>query len=146
MVNRLVTSLLVVAALLPAGCATRTAPNGQQQVRFDPRYLAKTEIDRVIDLDRAEVVASLRRLAEKLYRRNPREWKKSGQPGIESAVDRLFAGSVDFVELEGRREGAAAPSRRPSSSAKSTLPANSRSTADSIPGWPDFFHSRGLRR
>ena len=108
MVNRLVTSLLLVAALLPAGCATRTAPNGQQQARFDPRYLAKTEIDRVIDLDRAEVVASLRRLAEKLYRRNPREWKKSGQPGIESAVDRLFAGSVDFAELEGHCEGAAA--------------------------------------
>lgn len=108
MLSPFVTSLLAVAALLPSACATRTGPSGQQEARFDPRYLAKTEIDRVIDLDRAEVVASLRRLAEKLYRRNPREWKKSGQSGIDAAVDRLFAGSVDFAELEGRREGAAA--------------------------------------
>lgn len=108
MVYRPVTSLLIVAAMLPAACATRTAANGQQEARFDPRYLAKTEIDRVIDLDRAEVVAGLRRLADKLYRRNPREWKKSGQASVDAAVDRLFAGGVDFAELEGRREGAAA--------------------------------------
>ena len=79
MVKHLVTSLLVVAALLPTACATRVGANGQKETRFDPRYLAKTEIDRVIDLDRAEVIAGLRRVAEKLYRRNPREWKKSGQ-------------------------------------------------------------------
>ena len=108
MVKRLLNSLLVVAVFLPAACATRTASNGQTEARFDPRYLAKTEIDRVIDLDRAEVIAGLRRVAEKLYRRNPREWKKSGQSGIDAALDRLFAGSVDFIELEGRREGAAA--------------------------------------
>ena len=108
MVKHLVTSLLVVAALLPTACATRVGANGQKETRFDPRYLAKTEIDRVIDLDRTEVLAGLRRVAEKLYRRNPREWKKSGQSGVDGALDRLFAGGVDFAELEGRREGAAA--------------------------------------
>lgn len=106
MLKLLITPLLVV--LLLAACATRFGPDGKKENRFDPRYLAKTEIDRVIDTDRAEVMVGMRRIAEKLYKRNPREWKKSGQPSMEAALDRLFAGSLDFPELEGRREGAAA--------------------------------------
>ena len=78
------------------------------ETRFSPLFLAKSDIDRVIDANRAEVVAGLRRLAEKLYRRNPKEWRKSGQPSPEAAVNRLFSGAVSFPELEGRREGAAA--------------------------------------
>jgi hypothetical protein len=102
-----VTLALLLLFFLPLGCATRTGPDGQKETRFDPRYLAKTEIDRVIEANRTEVVVSLRRLAEKLYKRNPSEWKKAGHPTIEVALDRLFSGSLDFPELEGRREGAA---------------------------------------
>ena len=98
---------LVLMAVLSA-CATRVGTDGQRESYFDPRYLVKTEIDRVIDTHRAEVVAGLRRIAEKLYRRNPREWRKAGMSGLEAALDRLFAGRLDFPELEGRREGAAA--------------------------------------
>jgi hypothetical protein len=105
---RLATLLLVLTASLLAACATRFGPDGQKETRFDPRYLAKTEIDRVIDANRAEVKAGLRRIAEKLYKRNPREWRKGGQASLDAALDRLFAGRVDFPELEGRREGAAA--------------------------------------
>ena len=102
-----ITTLTLCLALLSA-CAVRVDGGGQKEARFDPRYLAKTEIDRVIDANRAEIMTSLRRIAEKLYKRNPREWKKSGQPGMEAALARLFAGNLDFSELEGRREGAAA--------------------------------------
>jgi hypothetical protein len=102
------TVLFVLTATLLSSCATRVGSDGQKESRFDPRYLAKTEIDRVIDANRAEVKAGLRRIAEKLYKRNPREWKKGGQASIEAALERLFAGRVDFPELEGRREGAAA--------------------------------------
>ena len=105
---RLATVLLVLTASLFASCATRVGSDGQKETRFDPRYLAKTEIDRVIDANRAEVKAGLRRIAEKLYKRNPREWRKGGQASLDAALDRLFAGRVDFPELEGRREGAAA--------------------------------------
>ncbi|MDR3299045.1 MAG: hypothetical protein LBU43_03340 [Candidatus Accumulibacter sp.] len=90
------------------GCATKVNADGQSETRFDPRYLVKTEIDRVIDANRAEVMAGLRRVAGKLYRRNPAEWKKAGQPSLDAALDRLFSGSGDFPELNGRREGAAA--------------------------------------
>ena len=105
--QRLAALLLALTALLLAACATRVGPGGQKENRFDPRYLAKSEIDRVADTSRAEVVLGLRRVAEKLYKRNPKEWKKSGQANVEAALERLFSGRVDFPELEGRREGAA---------------------------------------
>ncbi len=95
-------------ALFLSACATHVGSDGKRETRFDVRYFAKTEIDRVVDTNRLEVVAGLRRIAEKLYKRNPREWKKSGQADLNAALDRLFAGPLNFPELEGRREGAAA--------------------------------------
>lgn len=106
--KRLVTTFLILTTLLLGACANRAGPGGKMENRFDPRYLAKSEIDRVIDTNRTEVMAGLRRIAEKLYKRNPKEWQKSGQAGIEPALERLFSGRTDFPELEGRREGAAA--------------------------------------
>lgn len=108
MLKPLLAPLLMLMTLPLSSCATRVAADGQKETRFDLRYLAKTEIDRVVDADRAEVMAGLRRVAEKLYKRNPKEWKKSGQSSMEAALDRLFSGRVDFPELEGRQEGAAA--------------------------------------
>ena len=98
---------IALSGLLVASCATQVDSAGRRENRFDPRYLAKTEIDRVIDLSRAEVVAGLRRIADKLYRRNPVEWQRAGQASQEAALRRLFAGAVNFPELEGRSEGAA---------------------------------------
>lgn len=105
--QRLAALLPALTVLLLAACATHVGPGGQKTNRFDPRYLAKSDIDRVVDANRAEIKSGLRRVAEKLYKRNPKELKKSGQPSIEAALDRLFAGRIDFPELEGRREGAA---------------------------------------
>ena len=107
MFKGLVSLLIVLSAVFVSACATRVDSSGKKDSRFDPRYLAKTEIDRVSDTSRAELMAGLRRIAEKLYRRNPAEWKKAGQPSMVAALDRLFSGRVDFPELEGRREGAA---------------------------------------
>ena len=106
MEHRRATPLMLMAFL--CSCSTHVGTEGQRETRFDPRYLAKTEIDRVIDSNRAEVFSGLRRIAEKLYKRNPREWRKGGLANAEAAIERLFSGRVDFPELEGRREGAAA--------------------------------------
>ena len=107
MVRPFVLLLLVSLSLGLGACMTRVGADGQKETRFGPQYLAKTEIDRVIETDRAEVMAGMRRIAEKLYKRNPKEWKKAGLASREAAMSRLFAGSVDFPELEGRQEGAA---------------------------------------
>ena len=100
--------LFLLAFFLLDGCATKVGAGRQKESFFSPRHLVKTDIDRVIDANRGEVMAGLRRVAEKLYKRNPGEWKKGRQASLHAALDRLFAGNVDFPELEGRREGAAA--------------------------------------
>lgn len=46
---------------------------------FGFQQLAKTDIHRVADAERRGLFAGLQLLAEKLYRRNPAEWKKSGR-------------------------------------------------------------------
>jgi hypothetical protein len=71
------------------GClaASGSAPKGT--TGFDPAQLAKTDIDRVADVHRREVFASLRVLGEKLYRRNPKEWRKSAV-SVEAALGRVF--------------------------------------------------------
>ena len=79
--------------LLLAGCAqtsdtVRTV--GSSAPSFDPKQVGKSDIDRVADAHRRATFASLRVLAEKLYRRNPREWKKAGHASIEKALDRLL--------------------------------------------------------
>lgn len=100
--------VLFLSIFLLEGCVSKRSADGQTETRFEPRYFAKTEIDRVVDASRAEVMDGLRRMADKLYRRNPIEWKKGGQPSREAAMARLFSGRVDFPELGGRSEGAAA--------------------------------------
>ena len=63
---------------------------GESVSSFDPKQIGKSDIDRVADVHRREVFASVRVLAEKLYRRNPREWKKGGHASVEAALDRLL--------------------------------------------------------
>lgn len=77
-------------ACLPAGCAntgTRPASNDG----LGPRSLVKGDIDRVLEAHQREAFASLRVLAEKLYRRNPVQWRaRGGQASLEAALARLF--------------------------------------------------------
>lgn len=67
--------------------------------------LIKTDIDTVTEIHQRESFSHLHTLMEKLYRRNPREWKKSGQTSVEGAVYRAFDSGQDwrFPELNGKR-------------------------------------------
>jgi hypothetical protein len=99
--------MLLWASLLLAACASQdnTAPGKPKSPGFEPSQLAKTDIDRVAEAHQREIFADLRILAEKLYRRNPREWRKGGHASVEAAVARIFEGPHDwqFAELEGKR-------------------------------------------
>jgi hypothetical protein len=89
-------ALVLIAALLLSACAS----NGD----LAPGQLAKTDIDRVAETHRRAAFASLKTLAEKLYRRNPREWKKSGHPNMEAALAQLFDPQLIWLPtLEGKR-------------------------------------------
>ena len=79
--------------LLLTGCAQTTDTAravGSSAPTFDPKQVGKSDIDRVADAHRRAIFASVRVLAEKLYRRNPHEWKKGGHASIGKALDRLL--------------------------------------------------------
>jgi hypothetical protein len=80
----------LVVLLLVASCA---GPPGRGEGPYTPPYslrsLAKNDIDRVLEVHVHESRAHLRRLMEKLYRRNPRELRKSAYTAEENAR-RLF--------------------------------------------------------
>ena len=83
--------LLAACGLLLSACsAPGTAPAARSKGGFDLRQLVKTDINRVAETHQQHVFASLRRLADKLYRRNPAEWRKSGAPSADAAVSRIF--------------------------------------------------------
>lgn len=99
--------LLAMLAAAATGCATKVSRSGARDSHFDPKYLLKGEIDRVIDTTRAEVLGSLLLVAEKLYRRNPREWRRGNLESREAALERLKKRQAP-AELEGKLEGPAA--------------------------------------
>lgn len=102
MISRLIP--LIFLPLL-AGCVTTGTTPRKPVSGFDPNQLAKSDIDRVAEAHQREVFASLKLLAEKLYRRNPREWRKGGQPSLEAAVARIFEANHGWVfrELDNKR-------------------------------------------
>lgn len=84
---------LIALTLLTAlsGCINhRTSPPKPGAEGFSTSHLAKTDLDRVTETHQQEIFASLRVLADKLYRRNPRELRKSGQTSVEAGVSRIF--------------------------------------------------------
>ena len=99
-------AILILLPLLAACVTTGTGTTPRKPVSgFDPNQVAKSDIDRVAEAHQREVFASLKLLAEKLYRRNPREWRKGGQTSLEAAVARIFEANHGwaFKELENKR-------------------------------------------
>src|SRR5262245_10441160 len=96
---------LVIFALL-VGCATsqRTVPE-KTAGGFSISQLGKADIDRVAEAHQREIFSNLRVLAEKLYRRNPRELKKSNQASIAAGMTRIFEQhhAWKFAELQDKR-------------------------------------------
>ncbi len=89
--------LLVVMWL--SGC---TSAGHKEETGSEIGYLAKTDIDIVTDIHIQRGQALLKRLATKLYRRNPKHCQ-GGTPGIESCVARLFSTEQDYPALAGKR-------------------------------------------
>jgi hypothetical protein len=67
---------------------------------FEIRSLAKTDIDLVTELHQQVVFSSLKELAVKLYKRNPREWKKEGHKSLDYAVAAIT--EYPFPDVNGR--------------------------------------------
>lgn len=72
---------------------------------FAPQHLIKSDFNRFAEAHQQRIFISLRSLAEKLYRRNPREWRKT-DVSVEAAVSRIFDGQHGWrFETLGYRRG-----------------------------------------
>lgn len=101
--------LVLLLALSLAACTTKMGKDGRTQTTVDVKYLAKSDVDRIADTDRSEVVEGLLLIADKFYKRNPKEWKKGGAVSREAAVERLRQrNSRSWPEFGGLRERQAA--------------------------------------
>ncbi len=101
--------LAILLALVMMACSTKLDKAGHADTTVHPKYLVKTEIDRIADTNREEVVNGLLLIADKLYKRNPKEWKKGGAASREAALDKLTQRVYrNWPELSGLREGQAA--------------------------------------
>ena len=97
--------LVILLVLSLAACTTKMGKDGRTQTTVDVKYLAKSDVDRIADTDRTEVVEGLLLIADKLYKRNPKEWKKGGAVSREAAVERLRQrNSRSWPEFGGLRE------------------------------------------
>ena len=112
-VHAVVASIAMAASLLTA-CTPATYPptapsTGQRPPPADAQFkladLAKSDIDAVAEVHLRESIASAKLLMEKLYRRNPRELKKSNLPTPEAGVARAFdpRHGWRFAELSNQR-------------------------------------------
>jgi hypothetical protein len=72
---------------------------------FKVNHLAKSDADLIMEIQISYSMEYLRQLTEKLYRRNPKEWRKGGQGSLEKAVARIFGPlrTGYFPELRGNR-------------------------------------------
>ena len=95
--------LLSCLALLAACASPRTVPPKPAGTLFNPSQLVKTDLDRVAEAHQREIFMNLRSLTEKLYRRNPRELKKSGGVSLERRLAHIFERRHQwkFSELKG---------------------------------------------
>jgi hypothetical protein len=86
-----------VSFTLLAACAANQSPNSkpvpQQTDRSSFRQFVKSDLDRMADVEMRENTDSLRRLMIKLYKRNPRELRKSTSGTVDEMVDWVFEGA-----------------------------------------------------
>lgn len=90
-------ALATAAGLSACVATTPVAPvNGKvvphQQDSSSLAQLGKTDMDRMADVQMRENTQSLRLLMTKLYKRNPRELRKSTSDPVEKMVDWVFEG------------------------------------------------------
>ena len=100
---------LAVCALVAACASTPTFPPAAPSTghrpppaerEFRASDLAKSDIDVAAEVHLRECLASARLLMEKLYRRNPREWRKGRYASMDAAIARAFDPQAQFRFVE----------------------------------------------
>src|SRR5205823_8343955 len=101
----LLSSCTSVPPTFPAAAPStgkRTPPVERDFLAAD---VAKADVDIVAEAHSQECLASARLLMEKLYRRNPREWRKGNYPSMDAVLSRALdaRSGFRFAELGNAR-------------------------------------------
>ncbi|HOP40615.1 MAG TPA: hypothetical protein PLI53_06190 [Geobacteraceae bacterium] len=86
----------ILSILILVGCSSSC--KDVKGRNFEVSSLVKNDIDLVTETHQRVVFAALRELAVKLYKRNPREWKKERNESLEVAVAVLSGDPFPSVE------------------------------------------------
>jgi hypothetical protein len=86
----LLACLLTVSLVACSGQAIQRKDGSSSVRSFSILDLAKSDVDSVVEIQQQEVIAALKSLTAKLYRRNPGEWKKSGYASADAATAALI--------------------------------------------------------
>ncbi len=90
---RKLVGVVLVSIWVLTGCAGQQIQrkDGTTSEReFSVANLAKSDVDMISELTQREVIKSLKVVTEKLYKRNPQEYKKAGLESVEAAMARIF--------------------------------------------------------
>jgi hypothetical protein len=105
---------LLAGAVWLSGCASGPpAPTHRGEAPsapVAPGEIAQSDVNRMATLGMKENLDSLYRLMDKLYRRNPAEWRKTNATGREAAVAQVrkaIETRTAWPELQGKRDIAA---------------------------------------
>jgi hypothetical protein len=88
--GRLTAAILAHVLVACTGQGIQRKDGSQSARSFSITQLAKGDVDTVCEIHQGEALASLRLLTEKLYKRNPQEWRKAGSESSEAATARIF--------------------------------------------------------
>ena len=108
-------AFFIINSLLLSGCAStidapingKTVPYQQDQSSF--QQLAKSDLDRMADIEMREHLLSLKVLMLKLYKRNPNEYHKHQVSSADALVNSIFIPEQtwDFEEINHAKDIAA---------------------------------------
>jgi hypothetical protein len=104
--SRHICAVFCVCAVL-AGCSTTPAPRGEVKgMSASGREMAQSDTNRIATIAMRDNLESLYLLMDKLYRRNPAEWRKTGASREESIkkVREAVALRQPWPGLQGQRD------------------------------------------
>ncbi len=101
---------ILFSALLITACAStpqgKDKPVPEQRDRSTLNQLGKSDFDRMADVEMRENTESLKALMVKLYKRNPKELRKTTSSPLEKMVNWVFDGDHDwkFESIQNKQE------------------------------------------
>lgn len=96
------TVLVCISLAACSGNAIQRKDGSTTERTMSVSGIVKSDVDDVTELTQRETIASLKRLTEKLYRRNPAELQKNGASDLEAAIADIF-NPVNHWHLSPRR-------------------------------------------